>query len=55
MGGRFFHDVINHNAWLSDSMAVVFSYPRSLVVGAECEILQFLVVEGMLLTLCSTV
>ena len=55
MGGRFVHDVINHNAWLSDSMAAVFSYPRSLAVGAEYEILQFLVVERTLLTLCSTV
>ena len=42
-------------AWLSDSMAAVFSYPRSLAVGAEYEILQFLVVERTLLTLCSTV
>ena len=33
MGGRFFHDVINHNVWLSDSMAAVFSYPHSLAVG----------------------
>ena len=55
MGGHFFHDVINHNAWLSDSMAAVFSYPRSLAVGVEYEILQFFVVERTLLTLCSTV
>ena len=53
MGGRFFHDVINHNTWLSDSMAAVFIYLRSLAVGAEYEI--FLVVERTLLTLCSTV
>ena len=52
MGGRFFHDVINHNArGKVDSMAAVFSYPRSLTVGAEYEILQFLVVERTLLTL----
>ena len=55
MGGRSFHDVINHNAWLSDSMAAVFIDPRSLALGAEYEILQFLVVERTLLTLCSTV
>ena len=41
--------------WLSDSTAAVFSYPHSLAVGAEYEILQFLVVERTLLTLCSTV
>ena len=37
------------------SMAAVFSYLRSLAVGAEYEILQFLMVERTLLTLCSTV
>ena len=31
---------------LVNSMAAVFIDPRSLVVGAEYEILQFLVVEG---------
>ena len=43
MGGRSFHDVINHNAWLGEQL------------GTEYEILQFLVVEHTLLTLRSTV
>ena len=36
-------------------MAAVFIDPRSLAVSAEYEILQFLVIEHTLLTLCSTV
>ena len=36
--------------WVN-SMAAVFIDPRSLAVGAEYEILQFLVVERTLLTL----
>ena len=36
-------------------MAAVFIDPRSLALGAEYEILQFLVVERTLLTLHSTV
>ena len=52
MGGRFFHD-INHNVRLSEQLAAVFIDPCSLAVGAEYEILQFLVVESTLLTLCS--
>ena len=36
MGGRSFHDVINHNTWLSfNDMAAVFIDPRSLALGAE--------------------
>ena len=55
MSGHSFHDVINHNAWLSERLAAVFIDPRSLALGAEYEVLQFLVVERTLLTLCSTV
>ena len=40
---------------LVNSMAAVFIDPRSLALGAEYEILQFLVVERTLLTLCNTV
>ena len=52
MGGRSFHDVINHNAWLSEQYGID---QRSLALGAEYEILQFLVIERALLTLCNTV
>ena len=38
-----------------NSVAAVFIDPRSLAVGAEYEISQFLMVERTLLTLCSTV
>ena len=60
MSGHSFHDVINHNAGLSErygcqAQAAVFIDPRSLALGAEYEVLQFLVVERTLLTLCSTV
>ena len=44
MVGRSFHDIINH------SMAAVFIDLCSLAVGAEYEILQFLVLEHTLLT-----
>ena len=46
----FFRDGTPRN-----SMAAVFIDPRSLALGAEYKILQFLVVERTLLTLCSTV
>ena len=36
------------------SLAASFIDPRSLALGAEYEVLQFLVVERTLLTLCST-
>jgi len=39
MGGRSFHDVINHNAWVENNMAAVFVGLRLSVLGAECEIL----------------
>ena len=38
-----------------NDMAAVLIDPRSLALGAEYEVLQFLVVERTLLTLCSTV
>ena len=38
-----------------NDMAAVFIDPRSLALGVEYEVLQFLVVERTLLTLCSTV
>ena len=55
MSGHSFHDVINHNAWLSERYGSCFIDPRSLALGAEYEVLQSLVVERTLLTLCSTV
>ena len=46
IGGRSFHDVINHNVWLSEQCGCCFHCqsdidPRSLARGAEYEILHF--------------
>ena len=39
MGGRSFHDVINHNVWLENNMAAVFISLGLSVLGAQCEVL----------------
>ena len=36
MGGRSFHNIINHNTWPSEQYGID---PRSLALGAEYEIL----------------
>ena len=55
MGGRSFMMSSITTRGLVNNIAAVFIDSRSLALGAEYEILQFLVVECTLLTLRSTV
>ena len=55
MGGRSFHDVTTTMRGLENNMAAVFVSLRLSVLGAQCEILWFVLIGRMLLRLHSAV